>query len=156
MKQNTVLIVEPGMSGILQQPDRGTRKTRIEQAEARIEQAKTRTESAEARTEQAETRAEQTETALENLIKTPISQPETAAPETAADSLALERLTARQREILQLLARGSNTKQIADVLELSPKTIEYHRGKLMTSLKMHDLPGLVRFALRVGLIPPHG
>ena len=66
----------------------------------------------------------------------------------------LDQLTGRQREILQLIAEGQNTKQIAELLKVSPKTVEYHRMKLMTGLNVHDVPGLVRFALRVGLIPP--
>jgi DNA-binding NarL/FixJ family response regulator len=65
----------------------------------------------------------------------------------------LEELTGRQREILQLIAEGQNTKGIAEILKVSPKTIEYHRMKLMNCLNVHDVPGLVRFALRVGLIP---
>jgi DNA-binding NarL/FixJ family response regulator len=65
----------------------------------------------------------------------------------------LEELTGRQREILQLIAEGQNTKGIAEILKVSPKTIEYHRMKLMDCLNVHDVPGLVRFALRVGLIP---
>ncbi len=65
----------------------------------------------------------------------------------------LEQLTARQREILQLIAEGQNTKGIADLLKVSPKTVEYHRMKLMDGLNIHDIPGLVRFALRMGLIP---
>jgi DNA-binding NarL/FixJ family response regulator len=66
---------------------------------------------------------------------------------------ALERLTGRQREVLQLIAEGRNTKGIGDILKVSPKTVEYHRMKLMAGLDLHDIPGLVRFALRVGLIP---
>jgi DNA-binding NarL/FixJ family response regulator len=65
----------------------------------------------------------------------------------------LELLTGRQREILQLIAEGRNTKGIAETLKVSPKTIEYHRMKLMGCLNVHDVPGLVRFALRAGLIP---
>jgi DNA-binding NarL/FixJ family response regulator len=65
----------------------------------------------------------------------------------------LEQLTGRQREILQLIAEGQNTKGIAEILKVSPKTVEYHRMKLMDCLNVHDVPGLVRFALRVGLIP---
>ena len=64
-----------------------------------------------------------------------------------------ELLTGRQREILQLIAEGQNTKGIAEILKVSPKTVEYHRMKLMTGLDVHDVPGLVRLALRVGLIP---
>jgi DNA-binding NarL/FixJ family response regulator len=66
---------------------------------------------------------------------------------------SLEQLTGRQREVLQLIAEGQNTKGIGDILKVSPKTVEYHRMKLMDCLKLHDIPGLVRFALRVGLIP---
>jgi DNA-binding NarL/FixJ family response regulator len=65
----------------------------------------------------------------------------------------LEQLTGRQREVLQLIAEGQNTKQIGELLKVSPKTVEYHRMKLMDCLNVHDIPGLVRFALRVGLIP---
>jgi DNA-binding NarL/FixJ family response regulator len=68
----------------------------------------------------------------------------------------LEQLTGRQREILQLIAEGQNTKGIANILNVSPKTVEYHRTKLMDGLNVHDVPGLVRFALRVGLISQEG
>jgi DNA-binding NarL/FixJ family response regulator len=64
-----------------------------------------------------------------------------------------EKLTGRQREILQLIAEGQNTKKIGEILKVSPKTVEYHRMKLMNCLDVHDIPGLVRFALRAGLIP---
>ena len=65
-----------------------------------------------------------------------------------------EQLTGRQREVLQLIAEGQNTKEIAEILKVSPKTVEYHRMKLMSRLNRHDVPGLVRFALGAGLIPP--
>ena len=64
----------------------------------------------------------------------------------------LEKLTDRQREILQLIAEGQTTKAIGMILQLSPKTVEYHRAKLMEALKIYDIPGLVRFALQSGLI----
>jgi DNA-binding NarL/FixJ family response regulator len=64
----------------------------------------------------------------------------------------LEQLTARQREILQLIAEGQTTKAIGLTLRVSPKTVEYHRAKLMERLNLHDIPGLVRFALRSGLV----
>jgi DNA-binding NarL/FixJ family response regulator len=63
-----------------------------------------------------------------------------------------EQLTARQREILQLIAEGQTTKAIALILKISAKTVEYHRAKLMQTLNIFDIPGLVRFALRAGLI----
>lgn len=64
----------------------------------------------------------------------------------------LEQLTDRQREILQLIAEGQTTKSIALILKISPKTVEYHRAKLMERLNIFDIPGLVRFALQNGLI----
>jgi DNA-binding NarL/FixJ family response regulator len=63
----------------------------------------------------------------------------------------LDELTPRQREILQLIAEGRTTKEIAGRLDLSVKTIETHRGQLMERLDIHDVPGLVKFAIRVGL-----
>jgi DNA-binding NarL/FixJ family response regulator len=65
---------------------------------------------------------------------------------------ALELLTSRQREILQLLAEGQSTKEIAATLHISTKTVETHRLQLMDRLNIHDVPGLVRFAIRVGLV----
>ena len=64
----------------------------------------------------------------------------------------LEDLPERQREVLQLIAEGQTTKAIADILRISAKTVEYHRAKLMERLHIHDIPNLVRFALRHGLI----
>jgi DNA-binding NarL/FixJ family response regulator len=64
----------------------------------------------------------------------------------------VERLTERQREILQLIAEGQTTKAIALILKVSDKTVEYHRANLMARLNIFDIPGLVRFALRTGLI----
>lgn len=66
----------------------------------------------------------------------------------------LERLTPRQREVLQLVAEGNTTKEIADKLELSPKTVETHRSDIMSRLGIRDVAGLVRFAVRTGLVEP--
>ena len=65
---------------------------------------------------------------------------------------ALEHLTPRQREILQLIAEGKNTKEIAALLSVSIKTVETHRAQLIDRLDIHDVPGLVRHAIRKGLI----
>jgi DNA-binding NarL/FixJ family response regulator len=67
---------------------------------------------------------------------------------------ALARLSPRQREVLQLLAEGSSTKEIAFRLKLSIKTVETHRAQIMARLDIHDLAGLVRFAVRTGLVAP--
>lgn len=61
-------------------------------------------------------------------------------------------LTSRQREILTLIAEGLTTKQMAARLGLSAKTVEAHRTAIMDRLGIRDLAGLVRFALRVGLV----
>ena len=61
-------------------------------------------------------------------------------------------LTPRMREIVQLIAEGRSTKEIAFLLNLSVKTIETHRMHLMARLDLHDVAGVVRYALRTGLI----
>lgn len=61
-------------------------------------------------------------------------------------------LTPRQREILRLIATGKSTKGIATGLSISVKTVEAHRAQLMNRLDIHDLAGLVRYAIRKGLI----
>ena len=137
-------------------------ETRTEQAETRTELAKTRTEQAEIRTEQAETRTEQVETVLQRVVHKEVDLrqeiPTRLLKKFPLQAIAdrkspLDALTGRQREILQLIAEGQNTKQIAEILKVSPKTVEYHRMKLMDCLKIHDVPGLVRFAMQVGLLP---
>ncbi len=66
----------------------------------------------------------------------------------------LQDLTPRQREVLQLIAEGHSTKEIAYKLNLSIKTVETHRGELMNRLNIHDVAGLVRYAIRTGLVTP--
>lgn len=63
-------------------------------------------------------------------------------------------LTPRQREVLQLVAEGHSTKEIARRLDLSVKTVDTHRSQLMKLLDIHEVAGLVRYAMRVGLISP--
>ena len=70
----------------------------------------------------------------------------------SADRAWIERLTPRQREILQLVAERHSTKDIAGILSISVKTVETHRAQLMERLDIHDVPGLVRFAIRAGLV----
>jgi DNA-binding CsgD family transcriptional regulator len=138
-------------------------ETRTGKAEARTEQAETRTELAKTRTEQAEIRTEQAETTLARVVhgdaalQQGISMRLLKGPpmnEIAGGQSPIAQLTDRQREILLMIAEGQNTKQIAEILKVSPKTVEYHRMKLMDCLNVHDVPGLVRLALRAGLIPP--
>jgi DNA-binding NarL/FixJ family response regulator len=65
---------------------------------------------------------------------------------------SLERLTPRQREVLQLVAEGNATKEIASRLGISVKTAEAYRGELMKALDIHDVASLTRYAIRTGLV----
>lgn len=67
---------------------------------------------------------------------------------------AFEVLTPRQREVLQLIAEGHSSKEIAARLDLSPKTVETHRTELMERLGIHGVAGLVRYAIQIGLVQP--
>lgn len=71
---------------------------------------------------------------------------------TDAAAGPLDALTPRQREILKLIAEGVHTKEIAYRLNLSAKTVESHRAQIMDRLGIRDVPGLVRLAIRAGLI----
>jgi DNA-binding CsgD family transcriptional regulator len=130
-------------------------KTRTEQAEIRTEQAETRTELAEARTEQAETNLQHVVNKdIDLSSEIPTGFLKRISLQTVADRKGpVEQLTGRQRQILQLIAEGQNTKQIAGSLKVSPKTVEYHRMKLMNCLNIHNVPGLVRVAMQAGLLP---
>jgi DNA-binding NarL/FixJ family response regulator len=70
------------------------------------------------------------------------------------DRTSLERLTPRQREVLQLVAEGHTSKEIAAKLDISPKTAEAYRGELMQALEIHDVASLTRYAIRTGLVSP--
>ncbi len=67
---------------------------------------------------------------------------------------AQDPLTPRQREILKLIAEGLTTKAIARHLKISTKTADTHRVQLMDRLNIHDIAGLVRYAIRTGLVDP--
>jgi DNA-binding NarL/FixJ family response regulator len=75
---------------------------------------------------------------------------------TGGESTSLEGLTPRQREVLQLIAEGHTTKEIAQRLDVSVKTVDTHRTQLMERLDIHDVAGLVRYAIRMGLVNPDG
>jgi DNA-binding NarL/FixJ family response regulator len=78
-------------------------------------------------------------------------------PTAITDALTIRRplrqLTHRQVEVLRLVAEGHRTRDIAHRLGLSVKTVESHRGEIMKRLRVHDVVRLVRYAIRVGLIP---
>ena len=73
------------------------------------------------------------------------------APAMPIDDIPLERLTTRQREVLRLIAAGHTSQSIANTLGISVKTVETHRAQIMERLDIHDVAGLVRYALRMGL-----
>ena len=71
---------------------------------------------------------------------------------TDAESSPLDQLTPRQREILRLIAEGKTNKEIAQLLKVSIKTVDTHRTLLMQRLDIHDVAGLVRFAIKMGIV----
>ena len=87
------------------------------------------------------------------VSKTNLGRLRPAVEEALAVRRRLGRLTPRQIEVLWLLAEGHSTSEIAKRLTLSIKTIETHRMALMDRLGIHDLAGLIRFAITVGLVP---
>jgi DNA-binding NarL/FixJ family response regulator len=102
-------------------------------------------------------------TELEQAIQTVVRGEVYISPETSRKTLLeygkgvtkrdlLATLSPRQREVLRLIAEGKTTKQIAQLLEISVKTVETHRAQLMERLSIHDVAGLVRYAIIVGLI----
>jgi ligand-binding sensor domain-containing protein/DNA-binding CsgD family transcriptional regulator len=79
---------------------------------------------------------------------------EQALEEQLGSGAELSALTPRQKEILQLIAEGRSSREIAGLLGVSIKTVEAHRANLMDRLDIHDVPGLVRLAIRTRLISP--
>ena len=71
---------------------------------------------------------------------------------TDSEFASLKNLTPRQRDTLKLMADGKTTKEIAKILGIGTKTVETHRAHLMEKLGIHDVAGLVRYALRIGLV----
>ncbi|HMI37825.1 MAG TPA: response regulator transcription factor [Steroidobacteraceae bacterium] len=63
-------------------------------------------------------------------------------------------LSARERQVLQLIAEGKTTRDIAALIHVSAKTVETHRARLMQKLGIHEIAGLVRYAIRKGLVQP--
>jgi len=74
-----------------------------------------------------------------------------AVREAAPASAELDLLSMRERQVLQLLVQGRRYAEIAEMLSLSPKTVETYRGRILSKLGLKDLPSLVKFAIRHGL-----
>src|SRR5206468_7341221 len=90
----------------------------------------------------------------ETYLSPPISKQvvEGYVQRVGAEQPAADHLTPRQRQVLQLIAEGLSTKEIAYRLELSVKTVETHRAQLLELLQIRDIAGLVKYALRNGLV----
>ena len=90
----------------------------------------------------------------EKTLSSAVSQHVVAACLRRVDreETSLERLTPRQREVLQLVAEGHTTKEIAIKLNITAKTAETYRGELMDALDIHDVASLTRYAIRTGLV----
>ena len=90
----------------------------------------------------------------ETYLSPPISRQvvEGYVQRVGAEQPAADHLTPRQRQVLQLIAEGLSTKEIAYRLELSVKTVETHRAQLMERLQIRDIAGLVKYAIRNGLV----
>ena len=71
---------------------------------------------------------------------------------TDSDIVGLDVLSARERQVLELVGQGFNNQEIGERLELSPKTVARHRERIMRKLNMHSRTELVKFAIRTGLI----
>jgi DNA-binding NarL/FixJ family response regulator len=69
-----------------------------------------------------------------------------------ADDDEIDPLSPREREVLQLVAEGFTARQIAEQLGLSPKTVENHRSNIMDRLGVRTIAGLVRYAIRTGIV----
>jgi DNA-binding NarL/FixJ family response regulator len=78
--------------------------------------------------------------------------PSPAGENTASDAAKLATLSEREREILIAIAEGQSSREIAEALFLSPRTVDTHRGNLMRKLEIHKVAGLIRFALKQGLV----
>jgi DNA-binding NarL/FixJ family response regulator len=72
----------------------------------------------------------------------------------AAAQQILRELSSREREVLQLLAEGKSMKEVAAVLDISPKTVEFHKYRIMEHLGVRTTAELVQYAIKIGLIAP--
>lgn len=86
------------------------------------------------------------------ILKASVDRLAASITEALAVRRPLHKLTERQVQVLMLVAEGHRTRDIAQQLGLSVKTVESHRGEIMKRLKMHDVVSLVRYAMRVGLV----
>ncbi|HYF63716.1 MAG TPA: response regulator transcription factor [Herpetosiphonaceae bacterium] len=94
----------------------------------------------------------QGQTYLSPTVATHVAEYMRRVEQATSDLPVSEQLTPRQREILQLIAEGRSTQEIAQTLIISVKTVETHRAQLMQRLGIFDVAGLVRYAIRTGIV----
>jgi DNA-binding CsgD family transcriptional regulator len=94
------------------------------------------------------------QTGKESIADVIVEAVELYARLRGSEESASKQLTPRNREVLRLLADGVSTKEIAARLRISVRTAEFHRGRLMKKLGIRDIAGLVRYAVRTGVILP--
>ena len=90
----------------------------------------------------------------EQLVASPPAPVDAIARPGDSSPSGVAMLTDREREVLQLIAEGLSSKEIASMLGVSLKTVDSHRSNLMEKLDIHKVSGLVRFAIRAGLVEP--
>jgi two-component system response regulator NreC len=76
------------------------------------------------------------------------------ARKTSSPTSGYDLLSEREQQVFRLMVEGNSTKKIADILCVSPKTVEKHRSNLMKKLEIHDLVSLVKYAIRINIIDP--
>ena len=76
------------------------------------------------------------------------------SPDQGQLKSSLANLTGRQREVLQLIAEGKSTKEVATLLNVSVKTVEFHKARMMEQLELHSTTALIKFAISEGLVTP--
>ena len=74
---------------------------------------------------------------------------------SAQSAMAGTHLSDREREVITLVAQGHTSKEISGLLQISSRTVEHHRSNIMEKLKIHDVAGLTRYAVRHGLVDPN-
>lgn len=89
----------------------------------------------------------------EHYLSPAVARRESATSSRSA-KLDNEQLSVRERDVLRLFAEGKRTKEIAHILGISPKTVETYRSRLMAKLDIDSLSGLIKFAIRAGLVSP--
>jgi len=93
-------------------------------------------------------------TFFQDRLRQPIVERVDISTLGAPDDSVRRRLTAREREVLQLLAEGKSNKEAASALNISVNTIETHRARILSKLELHSMNELVRYAIRNRLIDP--